>query len=99
VIIALYIAATVIMAVGSLYLAWRNRDFRQISGRRVLRVIGHFILSLSRRCFGATVGDKFRRNTSDPALFTRGEISHIRIWSAGQGMEVLQLLRQKAKTR
>ena len=27
-IIAFYIAAAVIMAVGSLYLAWRNRDFR-----------------------------------------------------------------------
>src|SRR5262249_55841335 len=37
----------------------------QISGRRVLRVIGHFVLSLSRRCFGASVGDKFCRNTSD----------------------------------
>ena len=28
-IIALYIAAAVIMAVGSLYLAWQNRDFRK----------------------------------------------------------------------
>jgi hypothetical protein len=28
-IIALYIAAAVIMAVGSLYFAWRNRDFRK----------------------------------------------------------------------
>ena len=28
-IIALYIAAVVIMAVGSLYLAWRNRDVRK----------------------------------------------------------------------
>jgi hypothetical protein len=28
-IIALYIAAGVIMAVGSLYFAWRNRDFRK----------------------------------------------------------------------
>src|SRR5271167_4593452 len=28
-IIALYIAAAVIMAVGSLYFAWRNRDFRE----------------------------------------------------------------------
>jgi multisubunit Na+/H+ antiporter MnhC subunit len=28
-IIALYIAAAVIMAVGSLYLAWRNRDVRK----------------------------------------------------------------------
>jgi hypothetical protein len=27
--IALYIAAAVIMAVGSLYFAWRNRDFRK----------------------------------------------------------------------
>jgi len=26
---ALYIAAAVIMAVGSLYFAWRNRDFRK----------------------------------------------------------------------
>jgi hypothetical protein len=28
-IIALYIAAAVVMAIGSLYLAWRNRDFRK----------------------------------------------------------------------
>ena len=28
-IIVLYIAAAVIMAVGSLYFAWRNRDFRK----------------------------------------------------------------------
>jgi hypothetical protein len=28
-IIALYVAAAVIMAVGSLYLAWRNRDVRK----------------------------------------------------------------------
>jgi uncharacterized protein (DUF486 family) len=28
-IIALYIGAAVIMAVGSLYFAWRNRDFRK----------------------------------------------------------------------
>jgi hypothetical protein len=37
----------------------------QISGRRVLRVIGHFVLPLSRRRFGASVGDKFCRNTTD----------------------------------
>ena len=36
----------------------------QISGGRVLRVIGDFVLSLSRRCFRASVGDKFCRNTS-----------------------------------
>jgi hypothetical protein len=42
-----------------------KQGLSQISGRRVLRVIGHFILSLSRRCFGASVGDKFCRNTSD----------------------------------
>jgi len=28
-IIALYIVAAVIMAIGSLYLAWRNTDFRK----------------------------------------------------------------------
>ena len=28
-VIALYIAAAVILAVGSLYFAWRNRDFRK----------------------------------------------------------------------
>jgi hypothetical protein len=42
-----------------------KRGLSQISGRRVFRVIGHFILSLSRRCFGAPAGDKFCRNTSD----------------------------------
>jgi len=64
-IVALYIAAAVIMAAGSLYLTWRSVDFSQISSRRVPRVIGHFVLSLSRRCFGASTGDKFCRNTSD----------------------------------
>jgi hypothetical protein len=29
VIMALYIAAAIIMAVGSIYFAWRNRDFRK----------------------------------------------------------------------
>ena len=29
-IVALYITAAVIMAVGSLYFAWRNRDFRKL---------------------------------------------------------------------
>src|SRR5262245_20750642 len=62
--IALYVAAAVIMAVGSLYFAWRNRD-SQISGGRILRIIGYFVLSLSRRCFGASVGNRFCRNTSD----------------------------------
>jgi hypothetical protein len=42
-----------------------KQGLSQISGRRVLRVIGQFVLSLSRRCFGAAVGDKFCRNTSD----------------------------------
>src|SRR5262249_1366427 len=37
----------------------------QIFGRRVLRIIGHFVLSLSRRCFGASIGDRFCRNTPD----------------------------------
>jgi hypothetical protein len=36
----------------------------QISGRRLLRVIRQFVLFLSRRRFGAAVGDKFYRNTS-----------------------------------
>jgi hypothetical protein len=42
-----------------------KQGLSQISSRRVLRVIGHFVLSLSRRCFGASFGDKFCRNTSD----------------------------------
>src|SRR5262249_22125625 len=42
-----------------------SQGLSQISGWRVLRVIGHFVLSLSRRCFGASVGEKFCRNTSD----------------------------------
>src|SRR5262249_16352474 len=37
----------------------------QISSRRVFRVIRHFVLSLSRQCFGALLGDRFRRNTQD----------------------------------
>ena len=37
------------MAVGSLYFAWRNRDFRKFLAGRVLRVIEHFVLFLSRR--------------------------------------------------
>ena len=43
----------------------RHDKLKKIPGRRVLRVIGHFVLSLPRRCFGASVGDKFCRNTPD----------------------------------
>ena len=57
-IIALYIAAAVIMAVGSLF-CMAKPGLSQISGGRVLRVIGHFVLSLSRRCLGASVGISF----------------------------------------
>src|SRR5262249_6837766 len=42
-----------------------KQGLSQISGRRILRVIGHLVLSLSRRCFGASFGDKFYRDTSD----------------------------------
>src|SRR5215475_6620636 len=42
-----------------------KQGLSQISGRRVLCVIGHFVLSLSRWCFGASVGDMLCRNTSD----------------------------------
>jgi hypothetical protein len=47
-IIALYIAAAVIMAVRSLYFAWRNRGFRKFLAGAFF-VIGHFVLFLSRR--------------------------------------------------
>jgi hypothetical protein len=43
-IIALYIAAAVIMAVGSLYFAWRNRDFRKF-----LSLLGEGYAGLARR--------------------------------------------------
>src|SRR5262249_57071767 len=42
-----------------------KQGLSQISGGRILRIIGHFVLSLSRRCFGASVGDRSCRNTSD----------------------------------
>jgi len=42
-----------------------KQGLSQISSRRVLRVIRRFVLFLSRRCFGASVGDKLYRNTSD----------------------------------
>ena len=64
-IIALYIAAAVIMAVGSLYFAWRNRDFRKFLAGAFFVSSGILFLSLSRRCFGTSVGDKFCRDTSD----------------------------------
>src|SRR5262249_35057092 len=51
--IALYVAIAVVMAVGSLYFAWRNRDFRKFLAG------WYFVLSLSRRCFGSSVGTGF----------------------------------------
>src|SRR5215471_14727003 len=42
-----------------------KQGLSQISGGRILRIIGYFVLSLSRRCFGASVGNRFCRNTSD----------------------------------
>ena len=60
-IIALYIAAAVIMAVGSLYFARRNRDFRRFLAGAFFMSSGIMfylyldVLSLSRRCFGALV--------------------------------------------
>ena len=59
-IIALYVAAAVIMAVGSLYLAWRNRDVRKFLAGAFL-VSSGIVLSLSRQCFGASFGDRFCR--------------------------------------
>src|SRR5215471_7627834 len=41
-----------------------KQRFSQISGGRILRIIGHFVLSLPRRCFGTSVGHRFCRNTS-----------------------------------
>jgi membrane associated rhomboid family serine protease len=63
-IIALYIAAAIIMAVGSLYFAWRSRDFRKFLAGAFF-VSSGILFSLSRRCFGASVGDRFCRNTPD----------------------------------
>jgi hypothetical protein len=58
-IIALYIAAAVIMAVGSLYFAWRNRDFRKflagaffVSSGILVRGTGSISLSLASLLFG-----------------------------------------------
>ena len=62
-IIALYIAAGLILAAGSLYFAWRNRDFLKFL--RILRLMGHFILSLPCRCFGAFAGNRDCRTTQD----------------------------------
>jgi hypothetical protein len=46
--VPLYIAAGILDAAVSLYLAWRYREGgAQISGGRVLRILGHFVLSLS----------------------------------------------------
>src|SRR5262249_17735406 len=42
-----------------------QQGLSQISGRRILRVVGHPVLSISCRCFGASVGDRFCRDTSD----------------------------------
>ena len=64
-IIALYVGAAVIMAVGSLYFAWRNTDFRKFLAGAFFVSSGIYVLSLSGRCFSASVGDRFCRNTSD----------------------------------
>ena len=64
-IIALYVAAAVIMAVGSLYLAWRNRDVRNFLAGAFFVSSGTLFYLLSRQCFGSTFGDRFCRNTSD----------------------------------
>jgi hypothetical protein len=79
-IIALYIVAAVIMAVGSLSLAWQNRALSQISGRRILRVIGHFVLSLSRQCFSASVGDKFMSKHLRSAVGFTLRSGHWSVW-------------------
>ena len=63
--IALYGAAGVIVAAWEPLFRLAKQRFSQISGGRILRIIGHFVISLSRRCFGASVGDRFCRNTSD----------------------------------
>jgi hypothetical protein len=57
-IIGLSITAAVIMAIGTLF-GFSKQGLSQISGGRVRRVIRYFVLSLSRRRFGAAVGDKF----------------------------------------
>ena len=63
-IIALYITVAVIGCREPLFRLAKQK-LSQIRSRRVLRVIRHFVLPLSRRCFGASVGDGFCRNTQD----------------------------------
>ena len=64
-IIAFYVAAALSSWLSVVSISPGKKGLSQISGRRILRIIGHFVLSLSRRCFGAFVGDRFCRNTAD----------------------------------
>src|SRR5215813_814818 len=63
--IALYAAAAGHHGSRELLFRLAKQGLSQISGGRILRIIGHFVLSLSRRCFGASVRDRFCRDTSD----------------------------------
>ena len=60
--LALYVAAAVITAVGSLYFAWQNRDFRKFLAGAFF-VSSGILFYLCLRCFGASVGDGSCRNT------------------------------------
>ena len=64
-IIGLYIVAAVIMAVGSLYLAWQNREFRKFLAGAFFVSSGILFYLYLGRCFSASVGNKFCRNASD----------------------------------
>ena len=64
-IIALYIAAAIIMAVGSLYFAWRNRDFRKfLAGAFFVSsgIMFYLYLADVRKIIGPTCAPPIRSN-------------------------------------
>jgi hypothetical protein len=64
-IIALYIVAAVVMAVGSLYFAWQNREFRKFLAGAFFVSSGILFYLYLADVSVPLLGDKFCRNTSD----------------------------------
>jgi hypothetical protein len=64
-IVALYIAAAAIMAAGSLYFAWRNRDFRKFLAGAFFISSGILFYLYLAGVFGTFVRYGFCRNTED----------------------------------
>ena len=91
-IIALYIAAAVIMAVGSLYFAWRNRDFRKFlaGGSSCHRAFCSISISPMFRClcWGQVLSKHLRSAVAAPSSISSSSCSvSILASSASQRLE------------